>query len=211
MPVKLRKSRSRNVTKSNNRPASKQSRNRKTPNGKGNTNGKGKRTRRRVKRGGMNRLFGKKSDEKKSDEKKSDKKKTDEQIIAEFIKENSDFIRKSLMLKYPEEDLIRQELKSQLSSNMTPNAKASKQYFIKRDICHDVQIRASEKILSLLDEEKTEVFNRLYTNTNSITKEEFLLELIEEHLKINLNEIGNLTCFISKTTKEPVTPESSGN
>ena len=52
MPVKLRKSRSGNVTKSNNRPVSKQSRNRKTPKGKGNTNGKGKRTRRRVKRGG---------------------------------------------------------------------------------------------------------------------------------------------------------------
>ena len=52
MPVKLRKSRSRNVTKSNNRPASKQSRKRKTPKGKGKT--KGKRTRRRVKRGGMN-------------------------------------------------------------------------------------------------------------------------------------------------------------
>ena len=50
MPVKLRKSRSGNVTKSNNRPVSKQSRNRKTPKGKGKT--KGKRTRRRVKRGG---------------------------------------------------------------------------------------------------------------------------------------------------------------
>lgn len=56
MPGKLRKSRSRNVTKSNNRPASKQSRNRKTPKGKGKTKGKGKRTRRRVKRGGAEQL-----------------------------------------------------------------------------------------------------------------------------------------------------------
>ena len=52
MPAKLRKSRSRN---NNNRPAYKQSRKRKTPKGKGNANGKskpGKRSRRRVKRGG---------------------------------------------------------------------------------------------------------------------------------------------------------------
>lgn len=62
MPGKLRKSRSRN--NNNNRAAPKQSRKRKTPKGKGNANGKsksGKRSRRRVKRGGM---FGAKKDKK---------------------------------------------------------------------------------------------------------------------------------------------------
>ena len=53
MPAKLRKSRSRNVTKGNNRPASKQSRKRKTPKNNVSKGKARKTTRRRSKRGGM--------------------------------------------------------------------------------------------------------------------------------------------------------------
>lgn len=80
MPGKLRKSRSRNVTKSNNRPASRQSRKRKTPKGKGKAR---KTTRRRVKRGGM---FGRKKDHQQSTHKEpTDEKEALEQFLLHVI------------------------------------------------------------------------------------------------------------------------------